>query len=581
MPPKKSSHREAGTERGARLHPRRTVMEWIEATDEALAETIRDLCIEKSLAGPITFVMPPAEVRASVADDAEAAVEVLAAHVFEGVYANSDAFRRAGLVPTRAGHGLSPSVADGEVRIEGATLRRVRAFRPAKKDGAAVWEVVAGELPLTGPELERQVSRRPGRPGKAAEESSRRRAADSGLRARIAAEAEAEWVRAMLRDRCASRDPLLERCVSLLNFLRAEHPETYALARTHIDRDPFACFFLLFEPYKTRGTPTVPGEVLEQWGGARVFLDPVAEFRAHFGERPDDGEASSSDGSASDGGEPSDEDASDGGEPASADEFKGRRARKGKEPARGAKPKAKAGTKAGARAKGAKAGAAKAAAKAKAPAENEAYRLRAAIDRLRVAIIGAQGEKASRVKTPPEVRKAYRRLAEANRIESAEGVFAPEVSPQVGAEKRLWQDEFRFMTHAALAEIRADPAPTPETLGEAFQHAYARPGNNYADETLLTNSDRLGEDVNPRGAYLFLLKFINSTDFLYVPVVEDAIGDHWGDIPTAEGAAAFGDVMDLSVWNAEASKMDYLRKLRVAAREMTAGERAAAALFRR
>jgi hypothetical protein len=55
------------------------------------------------------------------------------------------------------------------------------------------------------------------------------------------------------------------------------------------------------------------------------------------------------------------------------------------------------------------------------------------------------------------------------------------------------------------------------------------PGNNYASEIRLANVADLRNNVAPRNELLLLGKFVNSTDFLYLPVAPDAVGEAWGD----------------------------------------------------
>jgi hypothetical protein len=66
------------------------------------------------------------------------------------------------------------------------------------------------------------------------------------------------------------------------------------------------------------------------------------------------------------------------------------------------------------------------------------------------------------------------------------------------------------------------------------------PGDNYARELRLCDVEMLKRDVAPNAAFHLVVKFLRSTDFLYVPIAEGKVGG-------ARGSAE--DPIDHKVYN--------------------------------
>ena len=186
--------------------------------------------------------------------------------------------------------------------------------------------------------------------------------------------------------------------------------------------------------------------------------------------------------------------------------------------------------------------------------------VRSAVDTLRLELLGDDGSKANKVETPKRVRVAYEILATKNEVAGTQPVLPDETLRALPGLKKVWQDELRFLLHAALAELRAAPEYRREQFAEVVRMLrFTRPGNDYGAEALLTSQDSLSSDVAPQVNFELLMKFVNSTDFLYVPVRKEKVGGGWGDIPTTR---ALYDPRDMAVYNAESSKQELLAEYR-------------------
>jgi len=129
---------------------------------------------------------------------------------------------------------------------------------------------------------------------------------------------------------------------------------------------------------------------------------------------------------------------------------------------------------------------------------------------------------------PQLVVDVYRQLETKNTIAGGGPVLPAEAIAALQGGKKLWQDEFRFFAHADLTTACAAPFDP-----KAYESAVCRirsgwPGNNYAAETVLTNVERLRSNVSPGGEIKLLIKFVNSTDFLYLPAAPSDVGEVLG-----------------------------------------------------
>lgn len=486
------------------------IFQWIEQTDKDLAAAIRDLCMEGALSPGrntpgVTFLYPTKEVRKKIVADTysaepENAIRVLEGHIVPDAIRTTADFQRA--TGSRLGVRLDVESSDGAgVTLQGgAKLVPAADFVPLRRDNIAVWVVDSGEVPLSGAEFKVAARGRATRGGKG--RGQYRGGADQlTARQALASHVEAAYSACMRADHCRARDPYLISAVSLLNFLRVQHPDQLLKVLPMLDRDPAVTFYLLLEPYKTSGGDYVlDGAILfgpAGWNGAEIYEGAVSEFESFFeliGQ-----EAS-----------PSAEDAATG-----------------------------------------------------SPVVPYAFRdtqfVRSAVDEVRMQILGEDGKKANKINTPKAVRAVYRVLADKNAVAGAQPVLPDETVRALPGAKKLWQDELRFVLHAALQELRQMPIFEDAVFAEIIQTLrLQRPGNDYATEAALSSAEALQANVAPQSEFLLLLKFINSTDFLYIPVPAEKIGGAWGDVPVVSEPSAFYNPADINVYNAEASKQRLL-----------------------
>lgn len=155
------------------------------------------------------------------------------------------------------------------------------------------------------------------------------------------------------------------------------------------------------------------------------------------------------------------------------------------------------------------------------------YRDRAAvssqIDTVRLAV------KANNPRQIPQaVQDAYLVLARQNAIAGMSPIMASAAHKAL-ASRKMWQDEFRFTFHEAMQELLARPY-NPQDFATITQDLRTSwPGNDYSAETVLTNVNDYAQNVAPRTELLLLGKFLNSSDFLYLPVPPSMASVTWGD----------------------------------------------------
>lgn len=78
--------------------------------------------------------------------------------------------------------------------------------------------------------------------------------------------------------------------------------------------------------------------------------------------------------------------------------------------------------------------------------------------------------------------------------------------------------------------MRQMPVYSTETFSSIIRDICTSwPGNRYGDEIVLSNVADMKANVAARDTLLLLLKFVNSTDFLYMPAAPEVVGGAWGN----------------------------------------------------
>jgi hypothetical protein len=124
------------------------------------------------------------------------------------------------------------------------------------------------------------------------------------------------------------------------------------------------------------------------------------------------------------------------------------------------------------------------------------------------------------------VHEAYNLLVNKNTIQGLEPVLPDGTLVLFKDNRKLWQDEFRFVFSAAMYNLRSEPYDSRTFTNIIRDLRLSWPGNNYLKETKLTNIEDLKFNVSPRTELLLLIKFINSSDFLYMTVPTSEVGEN-------------------------------------------------------
>jgi hypothetical protein len=445
------------------------IFQWLEDQDAELAEAIHNLCLEGALSpgrsGGVTFLYPKDKAyRAEIisktysdeADEASKMVESLIVPIalIAGADFNSQA------VGNRLGVKLVVESAEGsKVKLAGGIeLSLAEDFQTLSRRAGdiAVWIVTKGRLPLEGEAFKAPSGDR--KKGRGVAGGARGGGIISD-RAVLATSLEGEFDRCQSRDRCAGNNPYLAKVVSLLNFLRAKHPEVFTKVLPMLDFDPIITFYLLFEPYKTSGDYIIPDSIMfgdGGWNGSDLFSNAVFEYEGMFRalELQNDG----------------------------AFVFR------------------------------------------------DHAGVASQIDSQRQALSSSSNPRGA----PPAVQEVYAKLASDNSIGGMRPILPESTLAALGGLKKLWQDELRFIIREALQTLRTQPYSTSDFAAIVRDLRAKWPGNNYADEIVLSNLAYLKTNVAPRSELLLLLKFVNSTDFLYVPVTPEQVGARWGSMNPTE-----------------------------------------------
>ena len=119
--------------------------------------------------------------------------------------------------------------------------------------------------------------------------------------------------------------------------------------------------------------------------------------------------------------------------------------------------------------------------------------------------------------TPKHLLDTYKMFIKENKLGSIANVLPASTIRAISAEQKLWQDEFRFTFHINFYEI-AKSYEGSWFLNMINDIRTLWPGNDYAKEMQFTNANEHIADLNNQERFRILMKFINSSDFLYTPI---------------------------------------------------------------
>ena len=456
------------------------IFQWVEEQDSDFAGAIRDLCLEGMLSAGrhssgVTFLYPKEKsyrqeiIDKAYGEDADEAIKMVESLIIPDALLNGADFKDHD-IGSRLGVKFDvKSAGTSKVELDGGVeLGVCESFRTlSKRAGSlAVWYVTNGRLPLTG---EAYSPPRSG-PKRGGARHNPRRGGNYHVSAResMARTVEAEYAECMQSDRCVSHDPYLCKVVSLLNFIKVYHPKTLAVVLPMLDYNPFVTFYLLLEPYKTTGNFIIPEGVL--FGGSDSWCG-VEMYKDAVNEYKAFFRSMSSQ-----------------------------------------LEKSATGSQSGI------------------PVVPHAYINRAGVG----AQIDAARQTINANKNPrsalKSVREIYNVLATQNYIRGMGPVLPDVVKMAQAGAKKLWQDEFRFTIHEALEMLKGAPyeKSTLDAILGDIKHKY--PGNDYENELVLCHASDISSNVGPRIELIMLMKFINSSDFLYLPVSPDSVGGTAGSM---------------------------------------------------
>lgn len=457
------------------------IFQYVEAQDPDLAAAVRDLCMEGALAAHgagVTFLYPKEksfreEIVEKTYSDADAASKLVSSLIIPDALLTGEDWQRkpvgnyAGVLYEVKSASGANVVLKGEDSEE-VKLKRDDAFktRSDKEGRLAVWTIVSGRPPLSGGEYHRPGRQRA--PKKGAERKTATGGAGNSARAALAGSVEAAYNAAMLHDRAKSSDPYLSRVVGLLNHLRANQPELLKTLLPLLDWCPAVDFYLLVEPYKS-------GEKSDSTPDGADYLIPDAVL---FGPAGWNGAEAFGD------------------------------------------PKA-----------GLKEFINSVATVDKTETAPMVFRNAAAVVRQIDTVRQQIQQNLQKLETPMRIHRAYETLAGSNSIAGMENILPAETQRLLPGAKKFWQDQMRFLLQHALCELREGPHYNPREFQKVVDLVrFDAPGNNYKKELRICDVEMLKRDVAPNAPFYLVMKFLCSSDFLYIPAAEGKIGGARGDV---------------------------------------------------
>lgn len=439
-----------------KLVPTSSLIDWLYKTDPAFASAVHDGCYDQLLESTtgLTFLMPDQSTRNEIIKltdiDPEAAAKILRSYIMPETLHQSSDFRDR-QVGNKAGVAFEiDNASAGTVTAKGFKLKK-QGHGPSGQN-IAVWHVVQGRPPTTGrPYTPPLTTRHTG---------ARRRVRHGGgsmpltNRQNMAVATEAAFKACMMSSTgCKTYNPYLSKVYSLLIFLKRRDNALFLTLMPMVDYDVMITYYLLLEPYKTRGDYLIPDELLfgdNAWNGAETSGTPVTEYKALIAElyalKP--------------------ENASD--------------------------PQTKASTSPYVY---------------KDPASVLTH-----IDTLRGTV---RNVCLTRAKLPQCLQEAYTLLIEQNTISGLGPILPDKTIGLLAHGKKLWQDEFRFTLHAWMYPIRKQFVLSDFEGVIAFLREQV-PGNDYVGETQYTNVNDMVTNVAPKYDSLATSAFLASDDFMFM-----------------------------------------------------------------
>ncbi|CAB5212864.1 unnamed protein product [Rhizophagus irregularis] len=349
-------------------------------------------------------------------------------------------------------------IEDSKVILEGGVeLSPAKDFRPLPADAnLAVWYVNKGRPPTEGegykkPRRVRQrTSKKMG--------GSNYNPTKSMHRINITTSVEREYATTIdYANSFSQNNPYLNTVVGLLTFLKNNHTPEYEKILPVIDYDPLVTYYLLMEPYKTRGEFLIEDNVLfgdGKWNGSRNANSTLSDFKAFF---------QAFDQSTADMNSQTDQ-------------------------------------------------------KSYVFVRNSS--LLSHMEGIRTDL----NDPYYGLNIPDKVISFYTQLSNSNSIENMGPVFPDSTYKGLAGLKKLWQDEFRFWAHYAHQSIlnEKNTNEMPNARSQAFYEMVSCIrtnwlGNNYDNERFITKKNTYVRNVAPNLDLQFLLTFVCSSDFLYIP----------------------------------------------------------------
>lgn len=478
------------------------IFQFIEELDAEFAGAIKNLCMIAALSpGPgsagVTFLYPKDdEFRAEIvaktySKDADEAVKMVDALIVPDFLGTAEDWTRkpvgsAGHVLYKVKSASAKSVVlegeKGDVKLEPNHDFKVLTKREGR---ISVWNIVSGRPPTTGEGYKRPHRAREKKMGGSPSKTVMG-GAGPHWRARCAMNVQERYIEEMRKDRATTCDPYLKKMVGLLQYLQREHPATFAAIQPLLDWSPVVSFYILLEPYKSKGDFMIPDGVLTGptgWNGADGFGNLVTEYKTAINSIEN---------------------------------------------------------------------------KEGPYVSRDVRSIVSQTDKLRVQILGSHAELANKKRTPKQLVDVYSALISANKIGGLSPILPDATLRLLPGDKKLWQDELRFVLYNALQQVR-DYFDEHDLRAVLRNMCIDRPGDNYTKESCLASAqEKFETDVSPNEAFAFVVKFINSTNFLYVPVPETKVGGALGD-PI--------DPRDFSPYNQNHDALKVLNSLRVEPRQ--------------
>lgn len=270
------------------------IITYLRQKDPALCLLIDDLCLSGMLlprrTNGVTFLFPSPEIRKKIMDEndkdnPEVSIDIIRALTLNGVFHNAKEF--SDTVTNKLFNKMKVKSADGNKVVFDGGLTIVKAddfdVIRGRGENSAVWVVESGNVDISSSS---NVEVGAGEDDYSDDEdlvvggNSNVCQKDMSVRALLSSSIENDFIVCWRLNKCKTRNPFLDFMVCLMQHLESKSPELADFVGSLLSPNPMCSFFIVVEPYKTKGQYIVNSDVFNEMLSVRyVIAQPVTKYK--------------------------------------------------------------------------------------------------------------------------------------------------------------------------------------------------------------------------------------------------------------------------------------------------------------